>query len=310
MEIQYLYVEVKEGEEVDPPEKNGKQPSQNWKETITVAKLDLENIASVLNRYGKRGWQLVEKKEEDGEIVKLLFSRPRTNLGGELVLEFATRLNDLKIQIENHFTFKLSDRLSSLRKDIEKDIAEQLKELKEDIRDEMKVRMSAHSAQTTAQTTIANRDRNAQAIKQLQSVEAMEAAMVKAAAEIIPEMRDFTFETVRVNDRAEEIDRQPMRARLFVEELGDGIGIEMVEIPGGTFLMGSPEDEKERLDFEGPKHEVAVQTFFLGKYPVTQEQWETVMGSNPSEFKGKKRPVEKVSWHDRHGVLRSPVPKN
>ena len=62
--------------------------------------------------------------------------------------------------------------------------------------------------------------------------------------------------------------------------------------------MGSPETEAERYDFEGPQHYVNVPEFFMGKYPVTQAQWQAVMGNNPSYFKGKNRPVERVSWND------------
>jgi formylglycine-generating enzyme required for sulfatase activity len=72
----------------------------------------------------------------------------------------------------------------------------------------------------------------------------------------------------------------------------------MVKIPGGIFLMGSPKTEAERSEYEGPQHYVNVPEFFMGKYPVTQAQWQAVMGSNRSRFKRKNRPVERVSWND------------
>jgi formylglycine-generating enzyme required for sulfatase activity len=62
-------------------------------------------------------------------------------------------------------------------------------------------------------------------------------------------------------------------------------------IPAGTFLMGS--------ENHGPVHQVTIsRAFYMGKYPVTQAQWETVMGSNPSKFRGADLPVEQVSWDD------------
>jgi len=74
-------------------------------------------------------------------------------------------------------------------------------------------------------------------------------------------------------------------------------GMEFVFIPAGKFMMGSPSDEKDRYNDEGPAHEVTIKNpFYLGKYPVTQKQWEKVMGSNPSRFKGDDLPVENVSW--------------
>jgi formylglycine-generating enzyme required for sulfatase activity len=71
-----------------------------------------------------------------------------------------------------------------------------------------------------------------------------------------------------------------------------------VRIPGGTFTMGSPANEAGREDREGPQHQVTVSGFYMGKYEVTQAEYEAVMGTNPSNFKGPKLPVEKVSWFD------------
>lgn len=80
--------------------------------------------------------------------------------------------------------------------------------------------------------------------------------------------------------------------------------IEMVEIPGGSFLMGSPDSEKGRRPDEGPQRLVTVPTFRAGKYPVTQAQWVAVMGTNPSHFKGKNLPVERISWFDAQEFCR------
>jgi formylglycine-generating enzyme required for sulfatase activity len=62
--------------------------------------------------------------------------------------------------------------------------------------------------------------------------------------------------------------------------------------------MGSPENESERRDDESPQHQVTVPSFFMGKYPLTQAQYQAIMGNNPSYFKGNNRPVETVSWDD------------
>lgn len=81
---------------------------------------------------------------------------------------------------------------------------------------------------------------------------------------------------------------------------------QMVVIPAGRFLMGSPASEPERLASEGPQREVRVDRFALGKYEVTQGQWMAVMGSNPSLFKdcGDDCPVENVSWDDAQEYVR------
>jgi len=89
------------------------------------------------------------------------------------------------------------------------------------------------------------------------------------------------------------------------EELGNGVTLDLVQIPGGTFRMGSPSGEGD--NDEKPQHEVRISPFLLGKYPVTQAQWRVVAGfpkvkqdlnADPSRFKGTNRPVEQVSWDD------------
>ena len=78
------------------------------------------------------------------------------------------------------------------------------------------------------------------------------------------------------------------------------VGVEMVEIPAGTFRMGSPPDESGRHDNE-TLHTVTIsKSFLMGRFEVTQGQWKAVMGSNPSHFKecGDECPVEQVSWFD------------
>ena len=80
------------------------------------------------------------------------------------------------------------------------------------------------------------------------------------------------------------------------ERTVSSIGLEMIWCPPGSFQMGSPKDEQFRKENETP-HKVSLSKgFYLGKYEVTQGQWEKVMGDNPSFFRGRDRPVERVSW--------------
>jgi formylglycine-generating enzyme required for sulfatase activity len=80
-------------------------------------------------------------------------------------------------------------------------------------------------------------------------------------------------------------------------------GMEFLYAPAGEFDMGS-ESREAYLD-EKPVHRVRItRGFWLGKYPVTQAQWEAVMGSNPSHFKGPDRPVERVSWDEAQEFLK------
>ena len=107
------------------------------------------------------------------------------------------------------------------------------------------------------------------------------------------------------------IQRQRQRNKRFFEDLGEGHRLEMVLVPGGSFTMGSPDDEEGRSDREGPQHSVTVPTFLMGRYPVTRAQWQRVtqfepverdLKPTPSRFHDQQdsdlRPVEQVSWYE------------
>ena len=129
-------------------------------------------------------------------------------------------------------------------------------------------------------------------------------------------LKNFNFEVLTVNEGGQEVKRDQSQARYFTEELGNGVTLDLVAIPGGRFLMGTEDQEIEQLvqkfNWDGfrrekPQHEVTVEPFFMGKYPITQSQWKTVaswpqvkrdLEANPSQFKDGNRPVENVSWDD------------
>jgi len=93
-------------------------------------------------------------------------------------------------------------------------------------------------------------------------------------------------------------DQEVKPGKVEIIELGKDAKLEMVLIPAGTFMMGSPNTEKGRQPNE-TQHEVTLTNpFYMGTYEVTQEQWEAVIGNNPSETKGAKLPVTDVSWQD------------
>lgn len=109
-------------------------------------------------------------------------------------------------------------------------------------------------------------------------------------------LQTVQFPVVTVDERGSITNRRLSQANFFTENLGKGITLDMVEIPGGTFVMGSPPEEKGRYSDEGPQHTVTVGSFFMSKYTVTQEQYQAIVGNNPSSFKGAKKPVETVTW--------------
>ncbi|MFN7317470.1 MAG: SUMF1/EgtB/PvdO family nonheme iron enzyme, partial [Microcystis sp.] len=128
----------------------------------------------------------------------------------------------------------------------------------------------------------------------------------------------FNFEVVGVNAKGEQINKESKQSQYFREDLGKGITLEMVAIPGGTFLMGTEDEEIERLvkkfNWEGfrrerPQHEVTVPPFFMGKYPITQAQWKAIasrtdlkvkqdLDLNPAYFKDPPKPPLKRGASD------------
>jgi formylglycine-generating enzyme required for sulfatase activity len=89
--------------------------------------------------------------------------------------------------------------------------------------------------------------------------------------------------------------------------LGNALPLQMLLIPSGRFLMGSPEDEPEREDCEGSQHEVNISNFFMSRYPITQAQWKAVsmmpqvkreLEIDNSRFEGENRPIESIMWED------------
>ena len=133
----------------------------------------------------------------------------------------------------------------------------------------------------------------------------------------------FTVATLQEDNGQWQVQRQQQSARCFIEPLpldqgliaralavlrnSDTLPLEMAAIPGGRFLMGSPVDEEGHDSRESPQHEVDIEPFFMGRYPVTQAQWWSVsampqiqreLNPSPSRFRGDRLPVEQVSWDD------------
>ncbi|WP_414552715.1 caspase, EACC1-associated type [Anabaena sp. CCY 0017] len=182
-----------------------------------------------------------------------------------------------------------------------------------------KLQIYEQALSKTTEYPLSNKDRNR--LKRLQNtlnlrdedVAPIEKRIIGQQKPIAPEpiqpnlANQFEFDIVKVNTQGQIINRSQKRAEFFTEDLGNGVVIDMVKIPGGTFLMGSPENELKRYEDEGPQHSVTIQDFFMGKFTVTQAQWAAVadfdkveidLDPDPSKFKGANRPVECVSWDD------------
>jgi formylglycine-generating enzyme required for sulfatase activity len=133
--------------------------------------------------------------------------------------------------------------------------------------------------------------------------------------------KQFKFETAMLTVVEPKKNRNPFATRKpeivitkgkgrsmgYIDRIDAETWINLIAIPGGTFLMGAPKDELDARSSERPQHSVTVPEFWMGQSPVTQAQWKAVAGllkvkieldENPSGFKGANLPVEKVSWDE------------
>ncbi len=127
-----------------------------------------------------------------------------------------------------------------------------------------------------------------------------------SARDLDLKIAEYIFLTLKQNDSVIINKKSPLKtskhkgkAKYITIDLGKGITMDLMGIPGGKYLMGSPENEPERANDEGPQHSVSIRPFLMGKYPVTQAQWKAIMKNNPSRFtEDEENPVERVSWFD------------
>ena len=124
-----------------------------------------------------------------------------------------------------------------------------------------------------------------------------------------PVLRQVGFNYATVDEKGTPLPTEKAAASMFTEALTSDVGINMVAIPSGTFLMGSPMYEPERRPNEGPRRQVTVSSFFIGASPVTQAQWTAVVTKRPDKtsydlqpfpsfFRGDHLPVESVTWNE------------
>ena len=114
------------------------------------------------------------------------------------------------------------------------------------------------------------------------------------AEDILAELETLIPSDRRMPGLRKKVAAVPGPKKRLVVSLGTGVNMEFILIRPGSFTMGSNDGD----DDEKPVHKVTItRPFYIGKYEVTQEQWQAVMGTNPSSFKGPRNPVENVSWN-------------
>lgn len=134
---------------------------------------------------------------------------------------------------------------------------------------------------------------------------ATESEIRQSAETVDRTLQQFEFDVMIIDKNGGEISRTHKSAEFLSENLSDRIGLEMVKIPSGTYLMGSPDGQGN--DHERPQHSVTISACCISKYPITQAQWRAVaalpqveipLNPDPAFFKGENLPVERISWSE------------
>ena len=124
------------------------------------------------------------------------------------------------------------------------------------------------------------------------------AAMLHAAPQASPDKPSAGEKIEEFEYFVNDTEKKTGTRHVLTLDLGGGVTMDLVRIKAGTFTMGSPAGEKDR-DGDEVAHEVTLtKDFYLGKYEVTQAQFEAITGKNPSHYKGKRLPVETVNWDE------------
>jgi formylglycine-generating enzyme required for sulfatase activity len=134
-----------------------------------------------------------------------------------------------------------------------------------------------------------------------------------AGETLVPKQSTFSFDVITVNTTGRETHRRPGKADYFSEDLGNGVMLDMVQIPGGSFKMGAAktkllgQKEEGAADGEFPQHNTSVPRFWMGKFAVTQAQWKAVgsfakvkidLTAASSRFKRANHPIDEVPWSE------------
>jgi formylglycine-generating enzyme required for sulfatase activity len=123
----------------------------------------------------------------------------------------------------------------------------------------------------------------------------------------LPEINQFSYQVMKIDEQGQQLENLTKQASHYRENLGDGVKLDMVAVPAGTFQMGSPPEEEKREESESPLHQVKINAFYLSRVTITQVQWRAVaelpqversLHPEPANVKSNNQPIECVSWYD------------
>ncbi len=225
-------------------------------------------------------------REDDIKIIKELILTPRQTEHDRLFEEQQKKIAEaarLKRQKEEAEQLRLRQAAEAERLKQEKDRLSLLEQLKRQAEEEERLKRQQEESE---------RIRRQQQSKPAQNE--FEFEIIKVAR-LVKESSGFLGLGTKTKV---ELERKKGKAQYIRENLGNGATLDLVRIPAGKFMMGSNEYGDEQ-----PIHEASVREFWMGKYVVTNAQWQAIMGTKPSEqydvkFQGENQPVVGVSWDD------------
>ncbi len=122
-----------------------------------------------------------------------------------------------------------------------------------------------------------------------------------------PVINQVSYQVMKIDEQGQQLENLTKQASSYRENLGDGVKLDMIAIPAGTFQMGSPPEEEKREESESPLHQVQIKAFYMSRVTITQVQWRAVaelpqversLHPEPANVKSNNQPIECVSWYD------------
>ncbi len=277
----------------------------DWQESPLGQLQAIQSVASSRNQYDRdHSW--VEVITEVRKVAKQIRDRKILAAQQQAKLHQTFRDKALAIYQDYYQDGALSAAAKSLLKKTWKDLgldeasAQKILQQVEERQEHLAEYRSAFVADLSAQGTLTPAQR--QSLGELQDAFGLGDAEIKQIEEQVLADRQPSLEDNR-SPEIPTVDAQKT-INVFSVDLGSGVFLEMVKIPRGSFLMGSPDGQGD--DDERPQHLVTVPEFFMGKYPVTQAQWRSIaalpsidisLELKPFYFNGANLPVETVTWY-------------
>lgn len=269
-----------------------------------VKKGDLHQLESFIDSKSDLLRQNGKLSEGRQHLEELFWKNTKTKGDGHAFLDYLERFR----RVRNNHSNEAIDSLRVWLKNQE----EHWKEAQEDVADLEHQLEKAQKAKKAAAKGIAHRQKIEQDLKkakeELSTVQSSLSAKTTEVEKLSQSILDLTSERDSWQQKAENPENQHAPSNSPKIQFGKPLPTfdfpvpEMVFVKGDIFLMGSLNGG----DNEKPVHEVELSDYYIGKYPVTQREWNTIMGAdnNPSEFKGDDLPVENVSWNDCQDFIR------